>query len=84
MCCVAARFGVLVGFGVDVGLAVLVGVAVFVAVGRGVEVLVGAGGANVEQAEDRRSNNSIVKESLESVFLRCIHPPWSVAVVNSK
>jgi hypothetical protein len=69
---------------VDVGLAVLVGVEVFVAVGWGVEVLVGAGGANVEQAEDRRRNNMIVNDSLESVFLRCIHPPWNVAVMNSK
>jgi len=81
---VAARFGVLVGFGVDEGRAVLVGVAVFVAVGRGVEVLVGAGGANVEQADERKSNNNIMNDSLESVFLRCIHPPGNVAVVNSQ
>ena len=73
----------MVGFGVDVGLAVLVGVAVFVAVGRGVEVLVGAGGANVEQADEKSSNNTIVHDSLESVLLRCICPPWSVAILNS-
>ena len=51
---------------------------------RGVEVLVGAGGAKVEQAAERRRNNTIVNDSLESVFLRRIHPPWNVAVVNSK
>ena len=72
MCCVAARFGVLVGFGVDVGVAVFVGVVVFVAVGLGVEVLVGTGGANVEQADDKRRINNIMKDRLDRVFLRCI------------
>jgi len=74
----------MVGFGVDVGLGVLVGVAVFVAVGRGVEVLVGEGGANVEQADAKRSTITIVNDSLESVILRCIFPPWDVAVLIFK
>jgi len=48
---------------VDVGLAVLVGMVVFVAVGQGVEVLVGAGGANVEQAEDKEQNGLKYRQS---------------------
>jgi hypothetical protein len=72
---VAARFGVLVGLGVDVGLSVAVGVAVFVAVGWGVEVFVGAGGANVLQEEMRRSIMRILMIKVSDVVLRCIYPP---------
>jgi len=73
----------MVGLGVDVGLAVLVGVEVFVAVGSGVEVLVGTGGANVEQADDRITNNNMIKESMGSLLLRCIFPPYGGALLNS-
>jgi hypothetical protein len=72
---VAARFGVLVGLGVDVGLTVAVGVAVFVAVGWGVEVLVGAGGANVEQEEKSKRITRILTDRIDDVVLRCIYSP---------
>jgi hypothetical protein len=75
MRCVAARFGVLVGLGVEVGLSVAVGVAIFVAVGSGVDVLVGTGGADVEQAETRKSITRILMNKGSDVVLRCIYPP---------
>jgi len=73
MCCVAARSGVIVGIGVDVGLAVFVGATVFLALG--VAVLVGTGGAIVEQADEKRSINNRMKDKVDRVFLGCIYPP---------
>jgi hypothetical protein len=77
---VAARLGVAVGLGVRVGVAVFVGTVVAVNVGFGVDVSVGAGGANVEQADNERSNNKMT-DNFGTMVLRCIYPP-GVAVMN--
>ena len=71
----AARFGVRVGLGVEVDVEVFVGTVVFVDVGLGVEVLVGGGGATVEQAVENKRSQININDGAGRVLLRCIYPP---------